>query len=117
VASAATSALIAVAAGAFAAHAVSDPAPRELLKTGASYQMTHALAALAGVVLAELGLPRGHTAAALFLAGTTFFSGSLYGLASGAPPWTGALTPIGGLLFMFGWAMLAWASIRRPKGQ
>jgi uncharacterized membrane protein YgdD (TMEM256/DUF423 family) len=36
------------------------------------------------------------------------FSGSLYALALGAPSWTGAITPIGGLAFMAGWLTLAW---------
>jgi uncharacterized membrane protein YgdD (TMEM256/DUF423 family) len=38
------------------------------------------------------------------------FSGSLYAMALGAPRWLGAITPIGGLLFLIGWAVLAWAA-------
>jgi uncharacterized membrane protein YgdD (TMEM256/DUF423 family) len=46
----------------------------------------------------------------MFLGGALLFSGSLYALAAGAPRWTGAITPIGGLLFLAGWAVLAWAA-------
>ena len=42
--------------------------------------------------------------------GSLLFSGSLYAMALGAPHWLGAVTPLGGLLFMAGWAMLAWAA-------
>jgi uncharacterized membrane protein YgdD (TMEM256/DUF423 family) len=100
---AAISGLISVAAGAFAAHSVKDPGARELLRTGASYEATHALA-----TLAALALGRGTSLVPpLFLGGTVLFSGSLYALALGAPHTVGAITPIGGLAFIAGWAVLA----------
>ena len=49
-------------------------------------------------------------AAPLFLGGVLIFSGSLYAMALGAPRWFGAITPIGGLLFLAGWGVLAWAA-------
>ena len=104
---AALSGLLSVAAGAFGAHGA-DARAGELLKTGASYQMVHALAALACMMLP--GHRRAAPAAGLFLGGSVLFSGSLYALALGAPRVVGVLTPVGGLAFMAGWAALAWAA-------
>jgi len=104
---AALSGFIAVIMGASGAHGVADPKAADLLKTGAQYEAIHALAMLACAALITEGLP-----AALFLAGTVLFSGSLYALAAGAPNWTGMITPLGGLLFLGGWLSLAWAGWR-----
>lgn len=104
---AAISGLISVAAGAFAAHSVKDAGARELLRTGATYEATHALATLAAVALGRQGGRGSSLAPLLFLGGTVLFSGSLYALALGAPRLVGAITPIGGLGFMAGWAVLA----------
>jgi uncharacterized membrane protein YgdD (TMEM256/DUF423 family) len=104
---AAVSGLVSVAAGAFAAHSVKDPTARELLRTGATYEATHALATLATIALGRPGGRWPGLAPALFLGGTVLFSGSLYALALGAPHIVGAITPIGGLGFMAGWAALA----------
>lgn len=104
---AAISGLVSVAAGAFAAHAAKDPGARELLRTGATYEVTHALAALAAVALGRQGGRGAGLAPALFLGGTVLFSGSLYALALGAPRIVGAITPIGGLGFIAGWAVFA----------
>jgi len=110
---AAASALGSVAMGAFAAHGVDDPWAKDVLKTGAHYQITHALAVFASVWLAERDQRTGALPAALFLSGTTIFSGSLYAMAFGAPRWLGAITPIGGICLMAGWAFLAWSAFRR----
>ena len=107
---AAISGLLAVGFGAFAAHGVHDPKAAEWLRTGALYQMTHALAVFAALGLARAGARRSGLAAALFLGGTVLFSGSLYALAFGAPHWAGAITPLGGLAFLAGWAVLAWSA-------
>ena len=107
---AAASGFISVAAGAFSAHAMTDPAARELMKTGATYEFMHALATLACASLMQVGAARARVAPALFLSGSVLFSGSLYALALGAPRWTGAITPIGGLLFLAGWAVLVWSA-------
>jgi uncharacterized membrane protein YgdD (TMEM256/DUF423 family) len=48
----------------------------------------------------------------LFVAGTVIFSGSLYLLAFTGQRWLGAVTPLGGLAFMLGWAALALAALR-----
>jgi uncharacterized membrane protein YgdD (TMEM256/DUF423 family) len=109
---AAVSGLMSVAAGAFGAHAAHDLAARELFRTGAAYQLGHALAAAVAILAGERVGRTGGLAAPLFLGGTILFSGSLYALALGAPRAIGAVTPVGGLLFMAGWAMLAWAAVR-----
>ncbi|MEO8926443.1 MAG: DUF423 domain-containing protein [Caulobacteraceae bacterium] len=107
---AATSGLISVLAGAFAAHGAADPVAKELLKTGASYQFMHALATVACAVFIDAGAHRARLAPGFFLGGTVLFSGSLYALAFGAPGWVGAATPLGGVMFLLGWAVLVWAA-------
>ena len=107
----ALSAFIAVAAGAFGAHALRARLPADLLavfETGARYQMYHALALLA-VAWASNHRPGTPFRAAgfLFIGGTLLFSGSLYLLALTGARWLGAITPLGGLLFLAGWAALA----------
>lgn len=107
---AAVSGFVAVAVGAFAAHGVSDPAAKELLKTGASYGFMHSVATFACATFMQIGARRARFAPACFLPGVVLFSGSLYALAAGAPRWVGAITPIGGLLFLAGWMILAWSA-------
>ncbi len=107
---AAASALMSVAVGAFAAHGVSDPVSKELLRTGASYQFMHAMACVACAVFMQAGATAARIAPGLFLSGAVLFSGSLYALALGAPRWLGLVTPVGGLLFLAGWATLVWAA-------
>jgi uncharacterized membrane protein YgdD (TMEM256/DUF423 family) len=107
---AAASGFVAVAAGAFAAHGLSDPRAQELMRTGASYQLAHAVAAFAAIISARLGARRAILGAALLLIGSALFSGSLYALAFGAPRWAGAVTPVGGLGLLAGWAALVWAA-------
>ena len=105
---AAISGLLAVGFGAFAAHGVTEPKPVEWLSKGSQYQMYHALAVIGATALHRAGVKGMGTAAGLFLFGTLVFSGSLYAMALGAPRMLGAITPIGGLAFMIGWAVLAW---------
>jgi uncharacterized membrane protein YgdD (TMEM256/DUF423 family) len=107
---AAISGFLSVAMGAFAAHGIADPQAKDWLKTGASYQSMHALAVFGCAIVMQTGATRARLAPAFFLAGTVFFSGSLYAMALGAPRWLGAVTPIGGVLFLIGWAVLAWAA-------
>lgn len=107
---AAISGFISVGAGAFAAHALKDPTAKEVMKTGATYEFMHAMATFACATFMQVGAARARFAPALFLSGTLLFSGSLYGLALGAPHWTGIITPLGGLMFLAGWAVLAWAA-------
>jgi uncharacterized membrane protein YgdD (TMEM256/DUF423 family) len=109
-------AFVAVAAGAFGAHALkaSITADRlEVFKTGAQYQLVHALALLA-VAWAVTRWPGGFTnwAGWLFAAGIVLFSGSLYLLAVTDVRAFGAITPIGGLCFLAGWASLVIGVLR-----
>ncbi|MBX3483775.1 DUF423 domain-containing protein [Phenylobacterium sp.] len=102
---------VAVAVGAFAAHGVrDDPRAAELLRTGATYGFMHTMATFASATFMQVGARRARFAPGFFLSGVALFSGSLYALALGAPDWVGAITPVGGLLFLAGWATLAWAA-------
>jgi uncharacterized membrane protein YgdD (TMEM256/DUF423 family) len=88
-------------------------------KTGAEYQMSHALAIIAAGLGASIRPGRGwHIAATLFLLGIAGFSGGLYGLSIGDLPLLGAtIVPLGGVLFLLGWtvfALTAW-TMRRPS--
>ena len=112
----AISALIAVAAGAFGAHALRARLTPDLLavfETSARYHMYHALALLA-VAWAASRWPVGSVRAAgwLFIAGTIVFSGSLYLLSLTGQRWLGAITPIGGVLFLAGWLAFAIGVLR-----
>jgi uncharacterized membrane protein YgdD (TMEM256/DUF423 family) len=115
----ALSGFIAVALGAFGAHALRDRLSADMLdvfKTGVTYQMYHALALLAvGLLLARLsidGSPWLTAAGWLFIAGTVLFSGSLYLLALSGTTWLGAITPLGGVAFLLGWLALAVSFLR-----
>ena len=106
--------LLAVALGAFGAHALKAKLTAAMLgvwQTAVQYQMYHALA-LFGVGLLAMHFP-GNTllrvSGYLFVLGIIFFSGSLYALSLSGVRWLGAITPIGGVLFLAGWAALAWA--------
>jgi uncharacterized membrane protein YgdD (TMEM256/DUF423 family) len=110
---AALSAFLAVAAGAFGAHALRDRLSADMLQvfqTGVTYQMYHALGLLAvGILLVRLstgGSPWLTAAGWLFVAGMVLFSGSLYALALSGTTWLGAITPLGGVAFLLGWLAL-----------
>lgn len=104
------SGFLSVAMGAFAAHGLTDPAAKEWMHTGASYQFMHAMATLACATFMQVGARRAQFAPAFFLTGTVVFSGSLYAMALGGPRILGAVTPIGGVLFLIGWGVLVWAA-------
>ena len=116
---AAVNGFLAVAVGAFGAHALQhrlDAHGLQVFETGARYQMYHALAIglAAFAIRGDAAMPA-TMAAALFLAGIVLFSGSLYLLAlTGTRAW-GAATPFGGLGFLLGWAALAWAGVRLAR--
>ena len=100
----------AVAAGAFGAHAVRSrltPAMMEIYRTGALYHLVHAVAALA-VAAAGDRLRRGRTILILLTAGIVVFAGSLYALALTGVSALGAVTPLGGLLLLAAWALVAF---------
>ena len=114
------SGFLAVALGAFGAHGlqarladVADGAKRlGWWQTAAQYHLVHALAlGLVAVLVAQL--PRARYAGFAFTVGTLIFSGSLYVMALGGPRWLGAVTPLGGLGFLAGWAVLAWCGATR----
>lgn len=109
----AISAFIAVAAGAFGAHALKDrldPSMLQAFETGARYQMYHALALfIAAFAAGEGDAPPALWAGRLFLLGTLLFSGSLYALALTGLRGLGAITPFGGLAFLAGWICLLFA--------
>jgi len=107
---AAVGGFVAVAVGAFAAHGVSDPVAKDWLRTGATYGFMHTMATFACATFMNIGAVRARFAPAFFLSGVVLFSGSLYAMALGGPRWLGAVTPLGGLLFLTGWAVLAWAA-------
>lgn len=110
--------LLGVAAGAFGAHALRDSLGAERLATfeaAVRYQMYHALA-LVGVALAATRWPAGGWSipGVLFAAGVVIFSGSLYALALTGARWLGAITPIGGLCLLAGWAWAIVVAWRTP---
>jgi uncharacterized membrane protein YgdD (TMEM256/DUF423 family) len=117
----AASAVIAVAAGAFGAHALRarlDARGLEIWETAARYQMYHALAlVLVALLIERAGATRRATALGgagwAFVAGTLLFSGSLYTLALTGVTKLGAITPLGGVAFIAGWVVLAYAAMRR----
>ncbi len=107
---------LAVALGAFGAHALKARLTPDLLttfETGVRYQMYHALALLA-VALTMTHAPAASLLSAagwLFVIGTLLFSGSLYLLSFTRRRWLGAVTPFGGLAFIAGWVCLALAAL------
>lgn len=105
------SGLIAVAAGAFGAHALRARLSSEYLavfETAARYHMYHALGLLAAAwAVTRWPGPLVQWAGWLFVIGTVLFSGSLYALALSGTEWLGAITPFGGVAFLAGWLCLA----------
>ena len=108
---------LAVACGAFGAHALRasfGAGQLALWQTAVSYLFWHVLAALFAARHAETAGARGGAIAAmLFLAGSAVFSLTLFGLALGAPRWFGAITPLGGTALIAGWLVLGWTVWRR----
>ena len=99
---------ISVVLGAFGAHALNGRLNAEALawwQTAVQYLMWHALAVL---VLGLVGARWARLPALLLAGGALLFSGTLYLIALGAPRWLGAVTPVGGLAMIAGWALLAW---------
>jgi uncharacterized membrane protein YgdD (TMEM256/DUF423 family) len=98
-----------VALGAFGAHGLQDPLRQGWMRTAAEYGLVHVLASLMTVPLARAGAPGAPRAALFFLPGVVIFAGTLAAMALGAPRWLGAITPLGGALFLVGWGVLAWS--------
>jgi len=133
---AACSGAIAVACGAFGAHALRtrlEPRLLEVFETAARYQMYHALALMAVAILLTTsqvmaaapseGRPGPHAthdararllvaSGWAFVVGTVLFSGSLYAMTFSGVRALGAITPLGGVAFIAGWVFLAAAAMR-----
>ena len=111
----ALAAFIGVAFGAFGAHGLRGRLSAESLnvfETGVRYQMYHAFALfVVAIALGRFGGWSVRAAGWLFIIGIVVFSGSLYALALTGVRTFGAITPIGGLAFLAGWALLVWAAI------
>lgn len=110
-------AFLAVGLGAFGAHGLKTRITPDLLDvyhTGVQYHMFHALGLiLVGIIahwLSESNLII--WSGGLFLAGIIIFSGSLYVLSISGIRAFGAVTPVGGIAFLIGWVLLAWASLK-----
>jgi uncharacterized membrane protein YgdD (TMEM256/DUF423 family) len=111
--SGAIAAFIAVVLGAFGAHSLRtklSPDMLNIFEVGVRYQMYHALGLIA-VAWAMTRWPEANLNAAgwAFIVGIVVFSGSLYLLSATDIRWLGAITPIGGLAFLIGWAILVWS--------
>jgi uncharacterized membrane protein YgdD (TMEM256/DUF423 family) len=81
-----------------------------IFEVGVRYQMYHAFGLIA-VAWAIARWPEANLNSAgwSFIAGIVIFSGSLYLLSTTGVRWLGAITPIGGLAFLAGWAILIWS--------
>ena len=112
---------LAVVMGAFATHGLQAMLSERMLaafETGARYHLVHALAmGLAALAARGRAARLASLAAALFLAGTLLFSGSLYVLAFTGVTALGMITPLGGLSFIAGWIVLALAALKLERAE
>ena len=113
-------AFLAVGIGAFGSHGLKpflSPTMSPVFETGVRYHMYHSLGVVfSGWAWSSWNNPLFRYAALAFIFGILFFSGSLYVLSLTGFRWLGAITPIGGLLFLIGWSLLAigfWKSSAR----
>ena len=117
---AAVSGFLAVALGAFGAHGLKEKLSAEMMavyQTAVEYQFVHTLALLA-VGLAAAQFPQTSYfkwSGLAFFIGILIFSGSLYILSLSGVKWLGAITPMGGLAFLVGWALLLAAAFQLAK--
>ncbi|MGB3534046.1 MAG: DUF423 domain-containing protein [Microcoleaceae cyanobacterium] len=109
---------LSVAAGAFGAHSLKTQVSEtalEIFKTGAQYQMYHALSLLlVGLFLHQTDTPQPLMVGAgwAWVSGIVIFSGSLYALSLTGIKWLGAITPLGGVALIIGWGCLAIAATK-----
>ena len=119
-----------VALGAMAAHFLKSKLETGLItesnlqafETAAKYQLYHSLALLAMAVFVDkFDSKLISKAGYCFMAGIVLFSGSLYLLTTaklmglGDMRWLGPITPIGGVFFIVGWLLIAFAGIKKNK--
>ncbi|MEL6831311.1 MAG: DUF423 domain-containing protein [Pseudomonadota bacterium] len=108
----AVSGFLAVALGAFGAHALSSGFDEKQVgwwETATLYLLVHAALA-AGLSAADN--ERFWIPSAFLLGGALLFSATLFSMAAGAPRWFGAITPLGGLGMLAGWGLVAWSATR-----
>ena len=111
---------LAVALGAFGAHALKNRLAPDMLaifRTGVEYHFYHALGLLA-VGLVSMRMPESKSlraSGALMTAGIVIFSGSLYLLAFTGVRALGAVTPFGGVAFLAAWVLFALAVLKAPR--
>jgi uncharacterized membrane protein YgdD (TMEM256/DUF423 family) len=108
---AAASGALAVVAGAFGAHALTDQVSPQLLSTwntAVHYHLLHSVALLALGLFSHATQKGVDIPSWLFVLGILLFSGSLYGLVLTQQTWLGPVTPIGGMLLIAGWLSLLW---------
>jgi uncharacterized membrane protein YgdD (TMEM256/DUF423 family) len=110
---------LAVLIGAFGAHGLQHlmtERGKEIFQTGSLYHFIHGIALfLVGllVINGTLNPSSGRLVYLLLLVGIIIFSGSLYALALTQRTWLGAITPLGGVLFLLAWFLLGWAFITK----
>lgn len=106
-----------VALGAFGAHGLKPTLEAhgslETWKTAVLYHLLHAVALLALASWRDSHAGPSGRVAALWSAGVVLFSGSLYWLALGGPRLLGPITPLGGVAFLAGWALLGWQVLKK----
>lgn len=104
-----------VALGAFGAHGLEGRLTAEgeaWWATATLYALAHSAAALACALAGRAGVRGLAVSGWAFVVGTLIFAGTLYAMALGAPRWFGAVTPIGGVSFLVGWALVVLAGFR-----
>lgn len=112
--------LIAVACGAFGAHALRDSlsaSDMAIWEKAVLYQLVHSLAALIVALVGPLYIPasKARFVSYLLVISVAVFSGSLYILVLTNTRWLGMITPLGGSGFMLAWGLLA-LFLWRSKG-
>ncbi len=113
----AVNAFLAVAAGAFGAHGLKQRLDADALavyEVAARYHMYHALGLFVIAWLVARQAPYATAAGWCMFGGIVVFSGSLYLLSTTGTKWLGAVTPIGGLGFLLGWGLAAYAVLKSP---
>lgn len=99
-----------VALGAFGAHGLKQYAGSyaiDIWHTATLYLFIHALGLFGIGILTHLTSHQLNRPAIIMQLGIILFSGSLYAMALGAPKWLGAITPLGGVLFIISWLIFA----------
>lgn len=110
---------VTVVLGAFGAHALKEKLSLDQLtsfETAVKYQFYHVLVLLFVLTTKKLNFIQKKWLSGLFFAGIVFFSGSIYAITFGVPAssiWF--ITPIGGLLFITGWVLMAYYFFKSKK--